>query len=54
MNTPLIACIIVLNLFPVTLVVADDEKPSAEVQINTGQSVIELDTEPKNYQALKH
>jgi hypothetical protein len=44
MNTLLIACFFVLNLFSVTLAVADNEKTSSEVQNNTGQSVIRLDT----------
>jgi hypothetical protein len=43
MNTPLIACFFVLNLFSITLAIADQHTPEA---LNvTGQSVITLDPE---------
>ena len=53
MNTPLIVCIIVLNLFPMTLVVADDEPLSYEVQNNAGQSVIRLATEAQKLSGIE-
>jgi hypothetical protein len=53
MNTPLIACIIVLNLFPMTRVVADDESPSSEVQNDAGQSVIRLSSETQKLSGIE-
>lgn len=53
MNTPLIVCIIVLNLFPMTLAVADDEKPSPEQQNNTGHSVVRLDSEAQKLSGIE-
>ena len=53
MNTLLIACFFVLNLFLTPLAVADDEKPSFEVQNNTGQSVIRLDTEAQKLSGIE-
>ena len=44
MNTLLIACLFALNLFLTPWAVADDDKPSSEVQHITGQSQIRLDT----------
>jgi hypothetical protein len=53
MNTLLIACFFVLNLFSTLLAIADDEKPSFEVQNDTGQSVIELKTEAQKLSGIK-
>ena len=52
MNTLLIACFFALNLFSITLV-ADDEKRSTEVQNNTGQSVIRLDTDAQKLSGIE-
>ena len=52
MNTLLIACFFILDLFSITLV-ADDEKPSFEVQNHTGQSVIRLDTEAQKLSGIE-
>ena len=52
MNTLLITCFFALNLFSITLV-ADDEKRSTEVQNNTGQSVIKLDTEAQKLSGIE-
>ena len=53
MNTLLIACFIVLNLYSMTLAVAEDEKPSSEIQNNTGQSVIRLSTEAQKLSGIE-
>jgi len=54
MNTLLIACFFALNLFSMTLAVAnDDEKPSSEVQNNTGQLLITLDTETQKLSGIE-
>ncbi len=53
MNTPLIACFFVLNLYSMTLAVAKDEKPSPEVQNNTGQSIIRLSTETQKLSGIE-
>ncbi len=45
MNTLLIACFLVLNILSAPIAVADDEKPSPEIQNNHRQSFIKL--EPK-------
>ena len=52
MNTLLIACFFALNLFSTSLV-ADDEKSSSEVQNDTGQSVIRLDTEAQKLSGIE-
>jgi hypothetical protein len=52
MNTLLIACFFVLNLFSMTLV-ADDKKNSSEIQKNNGQSVIKLDTETQRLSGIE-
>jgi hypothetical protein len=53
MNTLLIACFFVLNLFSTPIAVADDEKPSSEVQNNTGQPLIRLDTETQKLSGIE-
>lgn len=53
MNTLLIACLFALNLFSITLAVADDEKPSSEVQNNTGQSPIGLAAEAQKLSGIE-
>jgi len=53
MNTLLIACFIVLNLCSMTLAVAEDEKPSSEMQNNTGQSVIRLSVEAQKLSGIE-
>src|SRR5664280_480644 len=53
MNTLLIACFFVLNLFLTPLAVADDEKPASEVQNNTGQPTIRLDTEAQKLSGIE-
>jgi hypothetical protein len=52
MNTLLIACFFVLNFFSITQAAAD-EKPSFEVQNDTGQSVIRLDTEARKLSGIE-
>ena len=53
MNTLLIACFFALNLFSMPSSVADDENSSSEVQNDTGQSVIRLDTEARKLSGIE-
>lgn len=53
MKTLLIACFFVLNLFSTRLAIADDEKSSFEVQNDSGQSVIRLDTEAQKLSGIE-
>ena len=48
----LIACFFVLTLFS-TSIVADDEKPPSEVQINTGNPVIQLDAQAQKFSGIE-
>jgi hypothetical protein len=52
MNTLLIACFFAFYLFSISLV-ADDEKFSSDVQNDTGQSVIRLDTEAQKLSGIE-
>lgn len=54
MKTLLIACFIALNLFsPLSVIAEDDEKPSHEIQKDTGQSVVRLDTEAQKLSGIE-
>jgi hypothetical protein len=53
MNTLLIACFLVLNLFSTPSSMADDENPSSEIQNDTGQSVIRLNTEAQKLSGIE-
>ncbi|MDD1613408.1 MAG: hypothetical protein LUP98_01975 [Methylococcaceae bacterium] len=53
MNTLLITCFLALNLFSMTLAVANDEKLSSEVQNNTGQPGIKLDAEAQKLSGIE-
>jgi hypothetical protein len=53
MNTLLVTSFFVLNLFSAFVAVADDEKPSSEVQNDNGQSVIRLDTKAQKLSGIE-
>jgi hypothetical protein len=53
MNTQLIACFFALNLLFTPWSVADNEKPSAEVRNDAGQSVVRLDIEAQKLSGIE-
>jgi len=53
MNTLIITCFFILNIFSIPLVVANDEKSSSEVQNETGQLIIKLDTEAQKLSGIE-
>jgi hypothetical protein len=53
MNTLLITCFFLLNLFSTPFALADDEKPLSEIQNDAGQSVIRLSTEAQKLSGIE-
>ena len=53
MKTLLIACFFALNLFWTPSAIADDEKPSSEIQKDAGQPIVRLDTKAQKLSGIE-